>query len=123
MWPYDSLTIAKKLASGNVTASLDIVECPAWDETKDECIDEVNLGTVEIDITATGSGPMTNYHGTGSWGTAGQYQSTYHGNGSNRDASATGTVTFEGESLIADPTQTGGEMFKTKNGYVDVMHD
>ena len=121
--PYDSLTITKKLASGNVTASFDALDCATWDDTTGECIEEINLGTVVIDITATGTGPLTNYHGTGSDGTAGQYQSTYHGNGSYRAASVTGTVTLEGASLIAGATQTDGAIFKTKSGYVDVMHD
>ena len=121
--PYDSLTIAKKLASGNVTASFDAIDCLAWDDTTGECTEEINLGTVEIDVTATGSGPLVNYHQTGSGGTAGQYQSTYHGNGSSREASVTGTVTLDGASLIADATQTGGEIFKTKSGYVEVIHE
>jgi hypothetical protein len=120
--PYDSLTIARKLASGNVTASFDAVECQEWDKTTGMCITEVNLGTVEIDVTATASGPQVNYHGTNSGGTAGQYQSTYHGNGSSRDASVTGTVTLKGASLIAGAKQAGGEIFKTKSGDVDVMH-
>ena len=121
--PYDSLTIAKKLASGTVTATFDAVECAAWDEETGECTEENDLGTVVINITATGSGPLTNYHQTGSGGTAGQYQSTYHGNGSYRGATVTGTVTLDGASLVVGATQSGGEIFKTKSGYVDVIHE
>jgi len=120
--PYDTLTVNKKLASGNVIASFEAVECLTWDDTKGECIEEVNLGTVAIDVTATGSGPLTNYHGTGSGGASGQYQSTYHGNGSYREANVTGTVTLDGASLIAGAPQASGTLFKTKSGYVDVMH-
>jgi hypothetical protein len=120
---YDSLTIARRLASGNVTATFDAIDCVAWDDTTGDCIEEINLGTVEIDLTATGSGPLVNYHGTSSGGTAGQYQYTYHGNGSWRDASVTGSVTLDGVSLIDGATQSGGSLFKTKSGWVDVMHD
>jgi len=121
--PYDSLTITKKLTSGNVKASIPFQECLTLDPSSDECTEWGDPDTIEVDVTATGSGPLMNYHGTGSGGTAGQYQFTYRGNGSNRDASATGTVMLDGASLTAGATQTSGFLFKTKSGSVDVMHD
>ncbi len=117
-----SINLAKKLGSATLTASFEVLDCLAWDEETGECLDEIDLGTFEVDLSFTGAGPLERYHGTSGGGVPGQYQYSYHGNGTQRSADVSGTVTLDGESLIDAATMTGGWLFQTKSGYMEVWH-
>ncbi len=118
----DVLTLSKKLGGGQLTASFEVEDCLAWDEATGECLDAVVIGTVAVDLAFSGVGALERYHGTYSGGTAGQYQYTSHGNGVQRAADVFGTVTLDGASLIDEATMSGGWLFQTKSGYMEVWH-
>lgn len=117
-----SISLAKKLGSANMVASFEVLDCLAWDEESGECLDEIDLGTLEVDLSFTGAGPLERYHGTSGGGVPGEYKYTYHGNGVQRSADVFGTVTLDDDSLIEDATMTGGWLFQTRNGYMEVWH-
>ena len=115
------LTLAKQLASGRVVASIPIVDCTAWNDETGECTgDWVTVGTFGVDLTLTGTGPLYRNHGTSTGGTAGFYQSSYHGSGTNRTASPAGSVTLDGSSIIDGATMTGGSLWSFREGGVDI---
>ncbi|MCJ7709962.1 MAG: hypothetical protein MUQ32_03945 [Chloroflexi bacterium] len=118
-----TLTLGKGLGSGHLLATFEAEECLAWDEATWECTEPISLGTIDVDLTLTGTGRVERWHGTGSGGTAGSYQYTSHGSGSSRSADVSGTVTLDGASLTTDATPAYGWLFTSKNGYVDVWHD
>lgn len=117
-----SFTMDKRLNSARVVATLPVMECTEWDKDTGECIGEpVLLGTFAVDLTLAGNGRILREHGTSSGGTAGFYQSTYHGTGMHRTAIASGTVTFDGASVIGGATNSGADMWSMRSGGVDIM--
>jgi hypothetical protein len=118
----DVMTLSKKLGGGQLTASFEVEDCLAWDEETGECLDAVVIGTVAVDLAFSGVGALERYHGTSSGGTAGQAQYTSHGNGVQRAADVSGTVTLDGASLIDEATESGAWLFQTKSGYMEVWH-
>lgn len=114
--------VDKKLGSAHVTGSIPILDCTAWDDETGECIGEwTTLGTFAVDVTMTGTGPLYRHHGASSGGTAGLYQYTSHGNGTERSGIPSGSVTLDGASAINDATTTGGSLWSYREGGVDIM--
>lgn len=118
----DTLAVDRLLSAANVVATLPVEECLAWDEETGECTEWISLGTLEVDLTVTGTGRLFRYHDTSSGGVAGLYQYTSHGNGTQRAATPGGSVTLDGASLIEGATLSDGWLFKSKTGYVEVSH-
>jgi hypothetical protein len=120
-----NLSISKRLTGASLVAALPVEECLAWDEETGECTELVNLGTILVDLAWVGDGPTYRYHGTGSGGTAGNYQYTYHGTGSSRNASPSGSLSFIGPDG-SDQDLTGGldglgSISQSRDGYVEVI--
>lgn len=115
-----TISIGKGLSRGQVVAAIPVGDCLLWDEETGECLDFEELGVIDVAMTLTGTGPTYRYHGTSSGGTAGYYQYTFHGSGSNRAAIPSGSITFDGASLIDGATNSWAELFTTKSGYVDI---
>lgn len=114
--------IDKKLGSAHVTGSVAVQDCTAWDDETGECIgDWITLGMFAVDVTMTGTGPLYRQHGASSGGTAGFYQYTSHGNGSERAGIPSGSITLDGASVIDDATMSGGNLWSYKDGGVDIM--
>jgi hypothetical protein len=119
--PATTLKLDKQLGTGRVVASIPIVDCTAWDKETGECVgDLIEVGTFGVNLTLTGTGPIFRNHGTSSGGTAGYYQSTYHGTGTNRSATPAGSVTLNGASIIGGATTTGGSLWSSRDGGVDI---
>lgn len=117
-----TLTVEKRLGSARVIGTVPVEDCTEWDDETGECIGEWGLlGTFEVDLTLTGVGPIYRHHGASSGGTAAFYQSTYHGNGTDRAADVSGTVTFEGVSVIDGATMSYGSLWSFREGGVDIM--
>lgn len=116
----ETLTIDRRLATGRLVASLPVIDCVVWDEETGECLEEIDLGSLSIDLTLTGVGQVQRYHEASSGGVAGLYTSAFHGTGARRAAAPTGDVTLNGESLIAGATYTDAQMIVTKSGWVQV---
>jgi hypothetical protein len=117
-----TLTVDKRLGSASVAGTIPVEDCTEWDEDSGECIgDWILLGTFEVDLTLTGVGPLYRHHGAQTGGTAGLYQYTSHGNGTDRAADVAGTVTFEGASVIEEATMSGGSLWSFREGGVDIM--
>lgn len=117
-----SMSLTKKLASATLTASIVVEDCLVWDEETGECLETVELGTLEVDLVLSANGPLERYQGKSSGGVSGQYHYKYHGTGTQRSADVAGTVTLDGVSLIDDATIIGGWLFQTKSGYMEVWH-
>lgn len=119
------LTLSRKLTSASLTASFPVGTCLAWDDQTGECLDFLDLGIVEIDLDVVGVGPISRYHGTGSWGAAGNYQTTYHGTGSSRDATPSGTIELVGpDGSVIDLTgglAGHGYLSQSRDGYVEIV--
>jgi len=118
----DTLTLDQRLNNGRLVAAFVAEECVAWDDETGDCLDWVTLGDVAVDLTFTGTGRAEQWHGTGTGGTAGMYQYTSHGVGTDRAADVAGTVTLNGASLTEGATMTGAWMSSSKSGYVEVWH-
>lgn len=118
----DTLMVNGRLAGGQVTASFEAQDCTAWDENTGECTEWTDLGTLAVDLTLSGIGRIEQYHSTNSGGTAGLYQYTSHGTGSDRMADVVGSVTLDGASLTDGATMSYGWLFQSRSGYVDVWH-
>jgi hypothetical protein len=118
----DTLSIDRRLTAGHVAGSLAVERCTAWDEETGECTAWDDLGTIAVDLVLTGTGPLVQWHNSNSGGTAGLYQYTAHGNGADRVAATTGDVTFNGMSLIGEPTMWYGWLFRSSYGSVDIWH-
>jgi hypothetical protein len=116
------LTFGKGLSNGHIVAAFEAEECLAWDDQTGACLATISLGEVAVDVTLTGTGSIERWHGTGSGGSAGMYQYTYHGTGSSRSGNPTGSVTLGGASLTAGATWMYGSMFTSKSGSMDVWH-
>lgn len=111
-----SLQVDRKLLAGAIAGAGAAIICdidPSWNYT---CTD----GTFSTTASLTGQGPLFRQHGTSSWGIAGGYQSTGHGTGSYRNASATGTLTVNGSAMDLG-SNWGGDMFRFTNGWNDVQ--
>lgn len=116
-----AISTSRNLSQARVQASIQVIDCLLWDEETWECLEEADLGTIEIDLSLAGTGPTYRYHGTGTGGEAGNYQYAYNGTGSHRSAIPTGTIEFNGDSLIAGATVAEGQLFSSRNGYVEVF--
>lgn len=119
------LTIERRLTGGSIVASIPVEECLAWDDQTGECLEVVNLGTIDVDLTLTASGPTYHYHGASTGGTAGIYQYTSHGSGTSRNAVPAGTVTLTApDGPVTDLTGGAdgyGSLQQSRDGYVDVI--
>lgn len=115
-----TLTIDRQLATGRLVASFPVTDCAAWDEETGECLEIIELGTLSIDLTLTGTGQVQRYRSVSAGGVAGLYSSVFHGTGALRTASVGGDITLDGASLIAGATYSDAQMVKTKTGYVEV---
>jgi hypothetical protein len=120
--PYDTLTVSRQLTNGHLVASLPVEDCLAWDEETWECLEWQDLGTFDVDLVLASSGRPINWHERYSGGTAGSYQYNYHGNGTQRNATAAGTFEFNGVSVLDGATMDGGYMFRSKSGWIDILH-
>lgn len=118
----DSLSIDRKLSRARVVASYPVEECIAWDEETGECLEMISLGDLSVDLSLVGSGDIERVHGVWTGGAAGLYQYAFSGTGSVRAATVSGTLSLDGASLIESATQSGGSLFRTQTGYVDVSH-
>lgn len=111
----------RRLSSASVEASIPVVDCAEWDEETGDCIGGlVELGTIEVDLTWTGTGQVHRSHGTDTWGNAGEFQFTSHGTSASRTATPGGTATLEGSSLIDGATFADGRLWSSRDGWVDV---
>jgi hypothetical protein len=119
--PADTLTVDRRLSAGHVAASFQVEDCLTWDETG-ECAEVVFLGDLAVDVVLAGSGDVERVHGVWIGGSSSQYQFVYSGSGSGRSANPSGTVTFDGASLIDGATVTSGSLLRTQTGYVEVTH-
>ena len=120
------LTIARRLGSGSIVATIPMQECLNWDKDTGECLEAVDLGTIDVDLTLTGTGPTYRYHGTSSGGSAGLYQYSQHGTGSSRAAVPAGTLTFTATDG-SETDLTGGvagwaSLQQSRDGYIEVVH-
>jgi len=119
------LAISKRLTTAGMAASIPVASCVDWDKDTGDCLEPIELGTVEIDLDLVGVGPIQRFHGTGSGGTTGSYQSTYHGTGSFRDATAGGTLELVGpDGSVTDLTgglAGRGYMAQSRDGWVEVV--
>jgi hypothetical protein len=114
-------SVDKRLGGGRLVATLPVIECTEWDKETGECIGEPTLiGTFDIDLTLAGTGPIYRNHGTSSGGTAGFYQETSHGTGTDRAAIASGTVRLDGASVIGGATATMASLWSFRNGSVSI---
>jgi hypothetical protein len=120
--PYELLTVTRQLTEARVVATIPVEDCLAWSRRTGECREWGLIGTFEVDLAATGAGPLSHWHDTSSGGSAGSYQYTYHGTGTERAAAVAGTFLFDDSSLTDGATFSGGWMFSTKTGWVDVWH-
>ncbi|MCI0581993.1 MAG: hypothetical protein L0227_03700 [Chloroflexi bacterium] len=135
-WVYDrelsacaegsTLTIDRRLDRGRVVATIpDIERCLLYDEETWECLETELLGTVELDVTIAGVGPIYRSHDAGSGGTAGDWQYAYHGTGASREGIPSGTVDLtepDGDvvSLVAGATVTVGSLWNFRSGGVEI---
>lgn len=110
---------ARKMTRAALVAEIPVTGCQEWDPDTGECTDEVD-GTISVDLIWAGTGPMLRNHGTSSGGTAGYYQYTSHGTGTQRQGDPSGTITFNGGSLISDATYSDGWLWQYRSGSVDV---
>ncbi len=119
------LSVSRRLTGASAVANVPVGYCAAYDPNNEECLDFVDLGTVMIDLTWSGFGPIERYHGTGSGGSAGNYQYTYHGTGSGRAATASGTIDLVAlDGSVQDLTGglTGnGSLSRSRDGYTEVI--
>ena len=119
------LTIARRLGGGSIVATIPVEECLAWDEATKECLEVVSAGTIDVDLTLTGTGPTYRYHGVSSGGSAGIYQYSQHGSGTSRAANPSGTLTFTAaDGSVTD--LTGGvvgsaSLQQSRDGYIEVV--
>ena len=117
------LTIAKRLSGGSIVATFPLEECVLWDEETKECLEIVSLGSIDVDVALTGTGPTYRYHGVSTGGTAGFGQYTQHGSGSSRAANVAGTVTLSLDGSVTDLTggvEGFGSLQQSRDGYVEV---
>lgn len=121
-----AITIDRRLNEGRVVATIpDIERCLLHDEETWECLESELVGTLEVDVTVDGTGPLYRSHDAGSGGTAGFYQYAYHGTGASRDGLPSGSVDLtepDGDvvSLVDGTTQTYGSLWNFKSGGVDI---
>lgn len=115
------LAIDRLLASGRVVADFELQDCVAWDEQTGECLEWASFGTLAVDLTVRGDGPLYRRHGTSTGGVAGFYQYTSHGSGLDRNGIPSGSVTLDGVSLIAGATTTGGSLWSFKDGGTEIV--
>jgi hypothetical protein len=117
------LQIDRRLEHATLSASLEVTECLAYDEETWECIEEISLGQLDVDLEFEGVGPIERSHSTGSFGSAGLYQLTGHRGSSDRAALVSGTVELDGQSLIDGATEQDAAMFSSRGGEVEVIID
>lgn len=115
-----TITTDRRLGQATVRGSIPVIDCLSSDVETGECLEIVELGSIDVDLTLMGTGRTYRYHGTGSGGTAGQYQYAYHGTGSNRSAVPSGTIVFDGQSLTEGATQVDGLLFNSRDGWFEV---
>jgi len=114
-WAEDvPFTIDSKLRNASVSAEIPAVQC-TWDGRSESCVDVL----ATVDVTWTGAGPLVRFHGTSNGGAAGDYQYTSSGNGSERQATVSGTV--DGFDLGATTDQYG-VIYSQKYGERYVSH-
>jgi len=137
-WIYDrelsacaegaTITVDRRLAEAHVVATIpDIERCLLYDEETWECLESELLGTLEIDVTVEGVGPIYRSHDAGSGGTAGDWQYAYHGVGASRAGVPSGTVDLtepDGDvvSLVDGATFADGSLWSFKSGGVEISH-
>ncbi len=118
--PVTTLVIDRRLQSAELVATLPVEDCAAWDEQTGECLEPIELGAVEIDLSFDGIGRIERQHSSSAGGVAGEYSYASHGIGSVRDAIPSGTVTLDGESLIAGATTVNGALMSFSGGWVEI---
>lgn len=118
--PATTLSIDRRLETAQLTASLPVVDCAAWDEETGECLEPIELGTIEIDLSFEGTGRIQRQHSASSGGTTGEYTSVSHATGTARAATPSGIVTFDGGSLIDGATSVDGSLLSASGGWVEV---
>lgn len=120
-FPVTSLKVLS-LNTGRFVGSGTVQKCVAWNEWGYECIEWVSR-QLAVDVTVSGVGDATRWHGTQAWGTAGYYQTASQGVGAWRASVPTGgTVTLDGRSLLAGASSTGGYLYQAKSGLIEVTH-
>jgi hypothetical protein len=120
---YGELTIARRLSAGSIVASFPLEECLVWDEETKECLEMVSVGSIDVDLALTGTGPTYRYHGVSTGGTAGIHQYSSHGTGTSRTANAAGTLTLSVNGAVTDLTggvPGFGSLQQSRDGYVQV---
>lgn len=119
----DAFAVDKKLAAGHVEATIPIEECLVWDEETGECLESETIGTVSLDVTAVGVGRIERSQSKYSGGLPGSYHYSSHGKSLYRSAEVDGSVTLDGTSLTEGALWTGGSLFWSRDGYLEVIHD
>ncbi len=119
------LSIARRLTGASVMATLPVEECLAWDEASGECLEVVSLGTILVDLSWIGDGPIYRSHGSYSGGVAGYYQYASHGTASGRDALLAGSATLTrpdgSEADLTGGLDGSGFMWQSRGGSVEVI--
>jgi hypothetical protein len=117
---FDTLSVDRRLMSGRLVASIPVVDCAAWDEGTGECLEPIELGNIDVDLTLTGTGHVQRYRSVSAGGTAGLETWVSHGTGARRDATPAGSIQFDGSSLIDGATRSAGALADASSGYVDI---
>lgn len=115
-----AFTLDRRLDSASLQASFPVVDCAAWSEDGEECLELIELGTLDVDLAWTGTGPIFRSHGSSSGGIAGDYQYVEHGTGAQRSATPSGVVTLDGTSLIDGATSADGGLWASRDGWVEI---
>lgn len=114
-----AFTVDRRLDGASLQASLPVVECVAWSD-EDGCLELIELGTLDVDLSWTGTGPIFRSHGASSGGVAGQYQYASHGTAAERSATPSGVIALDGTSLIDGATAVYGGLWTSRDGWVDI---
>lgn len=117
----DVFTMQRRLGGGHVTGTIPVTSCLEWDENWEECIGGwAQTGEFQVDVNFTGEGPILRSHNVSSGGTAGYWQYTWHGSHQSRSATASGTVAYNGASIIDGAPNAYATLWTSRDASVEI---
>jgi hypothetical protein len=116
------LTMARNASSATLRTTIPVGYCAEYapEDQGGECIDEVSVGTVALDLTWTPTSKLMSGETQESWGDPGSWRYVFRLTGHYRDASVSGTITMPDGSVLDVVSSEWGTLYIKSIGSLDV---
>lgn len=116
------LVMTPNASAATLRATIPVGYCAEYapEDQGGECIDEVSVGTVALDLTWTPTSKLMSGETQESWGDPGSWHYVFRLTGHYRDASVSGTITMPDGTVLDVVSSEWGTLYIKSIGSLDV---